>query len=53
MMTWTKTHLETMNILQLRELKKHVDDVLKRKIKQSEELAERDYNEDSGERGSR
>lgn len=52
MMTWTKVHLETMNILQLRELKTHVDDILKRKIKQSEELAKRDHNEDSGKRGS-
>ncbi len=41
MMTWTKTHLESMNILQLRELKKHVDQVLEKKIAQSRRL--RDY----------
>ena len=36
MMTWTKTHLESMNILQLRELKQHVDQVLEKKIAQSQ-----------------
>ena len=46
-MTWTKVHLESMNILQLKELKKHVDEVLKRKVDQSKRLpdetvAERD-----------
>ena len=46
-MTWTKVHLESMNILQLKELKKHVDEVLNRKVEQSkrlpnEALAERD-----------
>ena len=41
MMTWTKTHLESMNILQLRELKQHVDRVLEKKIAQSQRL--RDY----------
>ena len=40
MMTWTKVHLEAMNILQLRELKKHLDDVLKKKIKQSKQMPE-------------
>ena len=35
MMTWTKPYLESMNILQLRELKEHVDTILERKIKQS------------------
>ena len=47
MMTWTKVHLESMNILQLKELKKHVDEILKRKVEQSkrlpdERVAERD-----------
>ena len=37
-MTWTKVHLETMNILQLKELKKYVDEILKRKIEQSKKL---------------
>ena len=37
-MTWTKVHLESMNILQLKELKKHVDEVLKRKVDQSKQL---------------
>ena len=31
-MTWTKVHLESMNILQLRELKKNLDDVIEKKI---------------------
>ena len=38
MMTWTKVHLESMNILQLKELKKHVDEVLNRKVDQSKRL---------------
>ena len=38
MMTWTKVHLESMDILQLKELKKHVDEVLKRKVDQSKRL---------------
>ena len=38
MMTWTKVHLEEMNILQLKELKKHLDDILEKKIKQSKEI---------------
>ena len=38
MMTWTKVHLESMNILQLKELKKHVDEILKRKVEQSKRL---------------
>ena len=37
-MTWTKVHLESMNILQLKELKKHVDEVLNRKVNQSKRL---------------
>ena len=37
-MTWTKVHLESMNILQLKELKKHVDEILKRKVEQSKRL---------------
>ena len=37
-MTWTKGHLESMNILQLKELKKHVEEVLKRKVDQSKRL---------------
>ncbi len=36
MMTWTKVYLESMNILQLRELKQHVDQVLEKKIAQSQ-----------------
>ena len=38
MMTWTRVYLESMNILQLKELKKHVDEVLKRKVDQSKRL---------------
>ena len=38
MMTWTKVHLESMNILQLKELKRHVDEVLKRKVEQSKRI---------------
>ena len=37
-MTWTRVHLESMNILQLKELKKHVDEVLNRKVEQSKRL---------------
>ena len=37
-MTWTKVHLESMNILQLKELKRHVDEVLKRKVEQSKQI---------------
>ena len=37
-MTWTKVHLESMNILQLKELKKHVDEILKRKVEQSKQI---------------
>ena len=36
LMTWTKVYLESMNILQLRELKQHVDQVLEKKIAQSQ-----------------
>ena len=42
MMTWTKVHLESMNILQLRELKRHVDSVLEKKIQQSERMKKLD-----------
>ena len=42
MMTWTKVHLESMNILQLRELKRHVDNVLEKKIQQSERMKKLD-----------
>ena len=38
MMTWTKVHLESMNILQLREVKKHLDEVLKKMIEQSKQM---------------
>ena len=38
MMTWTRVYLESMNILQLKELKKHVDEVLKRKVEQSKRI---------------
>lgn len=44
-MTWTKVHLETMNILQLKELKKYVDEILKRKIEQSKRLPDEDLAE--------
>ena len=37
-MTGPTVHLESMNILQLKELKKHVDEVLKRKVDQSKRL---------------
>ena len=37
-MTWTKPYLESMNILQLKELKRHVDEVLKRKVEQSKRI---------------
>ena len=42
MMTWTKVHLESMNILQLRELKRHVDNVLEKKIQQSDRMKKLD-----------
>ena len=42
MMTWTKVYLESMNILQLRELKRHVDNVLEKKIQQSERMKKLD-----------
>jgi len=45
MMTWTKVYLESMNILQLRELKRHVDSVLEKKIKQSERMKKLDKDE--------
>ena len=44
-MTRTKVHLETMNILQLKELKKYVDEILKRKIEQSKRLPDEDLAE--------
>ncbi len=44
-MIWTKVHLETMNILQLKELKKYVDEILKRKIEQSKRLPDEDLAE--------
>ena len=42
MMTWTNVHLEFMNILQLRELKRHVDNVLEKKIQQSKRMKKLD-----------
>ena len=45
MMTWTKVYLESMNILQLRELKRHVDNVLEKKIQQSERMKKLDKDE--------
>ena len=45
MMTWTKFHLESMNILQLRELKRHVDSVLEKNIQQSERMKKLDKDE--------
>jgi len=38
MMNWTKVHLESMNIIQLRELKKYVDQILEKKVEQSKRL---------------
>ena len=40
MMTWTRVHLESMDILQLRELKKHLDSVLEKKIEQSQRFTD-------------
>ena len=37
-MNWTKVHLESMNIIQLRELKKYVDKILEKKVEQSKRL---------------
>ena len=37
-MNWTKVHLESMDIVQLRELKKYVDQILERKVEQSKRL---------------
>ena len=37
-MNWSKPHLESFNILQLRELKHFVDQVLEKKIDQSQRL---------------
>ena len=37
-MNWTKVHLESMDIIQLRELKKYVDQILERKVEQSKRL---------------
>lgn len=45
MMTWTKVHLESMNILQLRELKRHVESVLEKKIQQSKRMKKLDKDE--------
>ena len=44
-MNWTKVHLETMNVLQLKELKRYVDEILKRKIEQSKRLPDEDLAE--------
>tara|TARA_B100001778_G_C18190107_1_gene450871 strand:- start:159 stop:383 length:225 start_codon:yes stop_codon:yes gene_type:complete len=43
MMTWTRVHLESMDILQLRELKKHVDSVLEKKIEQSQRFTDDEW----------
>ncbi len=43
MMTWTRVHLESMDILQLRELKKHVDSILEKKIEQSQHFTEDEW----------
>ena len=51
-MNWTKVHLESMDIIQLRELKKYVDEILKRKIKNSTEILERDNIEDNTRRST-
>ena len=45
MMTWTKVHLGSMNILQLRELKRHVYSFLEKKIQQSERMKKLDKDE--------
>ena len=45
MMTWTKVYLESMNILQLRELKRHVESVLEKKIQQSKRMKKLDKDE--------
>ena len=45
MMTWTKVYLESMNILQLRELKRHIDNVLEKKIQQSKRMKKLDKDE--------
>tara|TARA_B100000686_G_scaffold1667_1_gene1852 strand:+ start:1096 stop:1299 length:204 start_codon:yes stop_codon:yes gene_type:complete len=37
-MNWSKPHLESLNILQLRELKHFVDQVLEKKIAQSQRI---------------
>ena len=37
-MTWTRVYLESMNILQLKELKKHVQEVLNKKVEQSKRI---------------
>ena len=37
-MNWTKVHLESMNIIQLRELKKYVEQILEKKVEQSKRL---------------
>lgn len=42
-MTWTKVHLESMDLLQLRELKKNVDSVLEKKIEQSQFYSEKEW----------
>ncbi len=39
-MNWTKVHLESMDIVQLRELKKYVDQILNRKIEQSKQISD-------------
>ena len=44
-MTWTKVYLESMNILQLRELKRHIDNVLEKKIQQSKRMKKLDKDE--------
>ena len=38
MMNWSRPTLESMNIMQLRELKEYVDEILDKKIAQSRRL---------------
>ena len=45
MMNWTKVHLETMNVLQFKEFKRYVDEILKLKIEQSKRLPDEDLAE--------
>ena len=43
MMTWTRVHLESMDLIQLRELKKHVDSIIEKKVEQSQFYSEKEW----------